>query len=217
MEKIIEENKMENKEIIERKNFVELDEQNAEIIKQRLANIELIGEAIKTSLIEGIDNDYAVIPNTKKPSLLQPGAQKIQLMFGATTKFTDAKVDLENKLVFVKASICVCGQVISEATGVCEIGDKRVLGWEVNRAQAIAEKRAYVRSTVRIANLSKIFTVDMEDTFKIDWNSKIKELVLQICKSKNTTPKQVFEIAGIKTPVSNEKTYNEIKKFTEGK
>jgi hypothetical protein len=41
-----------------------------------------IQQLLKEVMIEGIDNDYAVIPGTKKKSLLKPGAEKICSMFG---------------------------------------------------------------------------------------------------------------------------------------
>jgi hypothetical protein len=43
---------------------------------------DAIQQLLKEVLREGIDNDYAVIPGTKKRTLLKPGAEKICSLFG---------------------------------------------------------------------------------------------------------------------------------------
>jgi hypothetical protein len=42
---------------------------------------ERVQQLLKGVMVEGIDNDYAIIPGTKKNSLLKPGAEKICSMF----------------------------------------------------------------------------------------------------------------------------------------
>jgi hypothetical protein len=39
--------------------------------------IQMKRDFLKSNLAQGINNDYAVIPGTKKPSLLKPGAEKL--------------------------------------------------------------------------------------------------------------------------------------------
>ncbi len=49
-----------------------------------------IAEAIKSVLVESskeVEGDYGVIPGTKKPTLLQPGAQKLDSLFGLVARF----------------------------------------------------------------------------------------------------------------------------------
>jgi hypothetical protein len=42
---------------------------------------EQVQQLLRDVMVEGIDNDYAIIPGTKKKSLLKPGAEKICSMF----------------------------------------------------------------------------------------------------------------------------------------
>jgi hypothetical protein len=46
------------------------------------SNRDAIQQLLKDVLVEGIDRDYAVIPGTKKKTLLKPGAEKICSLFG---------------------------------------------------------------------------------------------------------------------------------------
>ncbi len=46
----------------------------------------IIVEAIEKLLVEGINGDYGEIPGTKKKTLLQPGAQKLDNLFGLIAK-----------------------------------------------------------------------------------------------------------------------------------
>lgn len=51
-------------------------------INRVLTQRDAIQKLLKEVLKEGIDNDYAVIPGTKKKTLLKPGAEKICSLFG---------------------------------------------------------------------------------------------------------------------------------------
>ena len=46
--------------------------------------INHVHSVIKDAMTEGIDNDYGIIPGTKKKTLLKPGAEKLLLAFGLT-------------------------------------------------------------------------------------------------------------------------------------
>lgn len=56
---------------------------------------QMIVEAIENLLVEGIEGDYGVIPGTKKKTLLQPGAQKLDNLFGLVPTFEIAEKVLD--------------------------------------------------------------------------------------------------------------------------
>jgi hypothetical protein len=56
---------------------------------------QMIVTAIEKLLNEGIDGDYGVIPGTTKKTLLQPGAQKLDNLFGLVPKFFIQEKDLD--------------------------------------------------------------------------------------------------------------------------
>jgi len=50
------------------------------------ARLSAIKKFVSEQLEEGIENDYGILPSTKKKTLLQPGAQKFERFFGLTTE-----------------------------------------------------------------------------------------------------------------------------------
>jgi hypothetical protein len=56
---------------------------------------EMIVKAVKSLMREGMDGDYGTIPGTPKPTLLQPGADKLNNLFGLVPTFevTDKDID----------------------------------------------------------------------------------------------------------------------------
>jgi len=147
---------------IANKNAIELNSTNAEAIAQRLINIDTLGVAIKNALVEGINDDYAVIPNTSKPALLLPGARKICMLYGLTAQYP--VMDIKDTLILTKCELFLNGLKVSESYGSCAINKtNRDIGWEQNKAIKIAQKRAMVGATLQVANLSKVFTQDTED------------------------------------------------------
>lgn len=147
---------------IANKNAIELTSTNAEAVATRLKNIDILGVAIKSALVEGINDDYAVIPNTSKPALLLPGARKICMLYGLTAQYP--VMDIKDTLVLTKCELYLNGVRVSESYGSCAINKtNRDIGWEQNKAIKIAQKRAMVGATLQVANLSKVFTQDTED------------------------------------------------------
>lgn len=162
-------------------------------IEMKLSTISTIAAVIKASLKSGINNDYAVIPGTgTKPTLLQPGARKICLLFGLTPTFKiessyvnyDAPFSFERRgksrttssyITETKTSLGTFNYVMS-----CEIrnADGKLIstGWgqctnrEVGKQDApentilkICKKRALVDAVLGIANMTEAFTQDLED------------------------------------------------------
>jgi len=56
----------------------------------------LLKDFMSSQLKQGIDNDYAVVPGCKKPSLLKPGAEKLLRLFnlGCRVRLSDKEFDL---------------------------------------------------------------------------------------------------------------------------
>ena len=86
---------------------------------------------VKTVMKPGIDNDYAVIPGTKKKTLLQPGAQKLCEVYGLATHYEDVEVT-ENwdKPLFFYRKRCVVtsrrdGRFICDGIGSCNSKEDR--------------------------------------------------------------------------------------------
>jgi len=86
-----------------------------------LNKISQVQAAIQKTLKSG--HDYDIIPGTKKPTLLKPGAEKILMMFGLTSEyeFLDKIEDYE-KGIFAYTMKCILsknGQKINEGVGSC--------------------------------------------------------------------------------------------------
>lgn len=199
-------------ETLEKKEYVDIATTDTQLVASRLKALDAMGEAIKSALICGVDNDYAIIPGTNKPSLLQPGARKICLMFGLTARFPQEEfvINQEKGIVNVKCELWRGDQFISESRAASAIKKtNRDQGWETNSAIKIAQKRAMIGATLQVANLSKIFTQDMEDAKPEIKESQFKEEIYKLYRmffaiksDKNWVREQVLECAkeiGIET------------------
>lgn len=160
------ENKDKKQEIVKKElqdsAYVALTNYDNKIIGNRLKAIDSIGETIKQALVEGVANDYAVIPGTSKPSLLQPGARKIAWMYGLLAEYKDMVNN--NGVIIIKCELFLQnGKKISECYGAAALQKFKEPGWALNAAIKIAEKRAFVGAILGVANLSKVFTQDTED------------------------------------------------------
>lgn len=54
---------------------------SSEMVAEVKTRMNALAALMRDVLVEGIDNDYAIIPGTHKKTLLLPGAQKIAVMF----------------------------------------------------------------------------------------------------------------------------------------
>lgn len=152
---------------------------------------KLLKEFVKSQMVEGIDNDYAVIPGTKKKSLLQPGAEKLNLLFGLRAEYEQVSEKIDFDINFVMYSYkcriihIASGKIVAEADAVCnsqedkyaeegewsggENGTARIkkmvpqkIGKLIDRMSAMCQKRAFVRATKKAVGASDFFTSDME-------------------------------------------------------
>lgn len=125
------------------------------------------------------DQDFGVIPGTRKPSLLKSGAEKICAVYGLLQHFDiESKAestDPNNPFFFyvVKCKLVKIANdgseyVISEGYGSANTSEKSV-GFQgaFNAANATlkkAVKRSLVAAAIAVGNASDLFTQDLEDS-----------------------------------------------------
>lgn len=128
---------------------------------------ELMDKFITEQLKEGTDWDIS-FKAAKKPSLLKPGSEKVCLLLNLMPTFEVDHETLANMPDAIRSDNIVyrcklvhreTGQIVADGRGSCSIKEKQS---NVNTAIKIAEKRAQVDATLRVAALSDRFTQDME-------------------------------------------------------
>ncbi|MCW0153623.1 hypothetical protein [Lactiplantibacillus plantarum] len=115
--------------------------------------------------------DFGVVPGTQKPTLLKPGAEKIQMLMGVTSEYNvidkvenykDGYFDYTVKCVLYKS-----GMQLTEGLGSANTKESKYIsrdGFSMkNTVLKMAKKRAQVDATLTIASLSNVFTQDVED------------------------------------------------------
>ena len=126
------------------------------------------------------DGDFGVIPHTPKPSLFKQGADKIRIAYGFFERHTPVPelcvCDYEkgfmryvDKCELVKLNV-VTGQEYVFASYVASANNYEnrngkaagTMGVD-NNCVKIAEKRSMVSAVISVANLSGLFTMDIED------------------------------------------------------
>lgn len=117
------------------------------------------------------NHDYGVIPGTSKPTLLKPGAEKINMMLGLTSEFEiiDSTRDWDNGFFQyqVKCKLIRNNVVVTEGLGSCNSRERKYARQDPytldNTILKMAKKRALIDATLHVASLSDIFTQDLED------------------------------------------------------
>jgi hypothetical protein len=99
---------------------------------EALRRIQELQAFVKEVMVEGVD--FGVIPGTEKPTLLQPGAQKLCEIYGFAFSFEDSKT-LEDwsAPLFHYEMRCVLtsrrdGRFIGDGIGSCNSKEKRYAG-----------------------------------------------------------------------------------------
>lgn len=127
------------------------------------------------------DVDFGVIPGTRKPTLLKPGAEKLCQLFSLRPKlelissvqdWTGQQHGLDFPLFsfHYRVSLYRCGELLAEGEGVCSSAEYkyRKQGQQgiynsVNTICKMAQKRALVAAVLVACGASEFFTQDMED------------------------------------------------------
>lgn len=150
-----------------------LQNENADLIKNKLIVIDTIAGVVKNNLVAEVD--YMTIPGTNKPTLLKSGAQKIALTYGLIANYDILERVSTKEMVkyMFKCSLTNGnGLKVAEGYGLCSSLEPKYYKnknnpFEIeNTILKMAEKRAFVDAIVSIGNLSKVFTQDMEDLQK---------------------------------------------------
>ncbi|GAB7387409.1 hypothetical protein BSNK01_12450 [Bacillaceae bacterium] len=137
-------------------------------VMQKIAQFQSV---VQKTLREG--HDYGVIPGTKKPTLLKPGAEKILMLMGVTSEYElIERIQDYDKGFFAYTVRCILsrnGQVITEGLGHCNTREKKYANEKhdpytlANTCLKMAKKRAQIDAVLTIASLSEVFTQDIED------------------------------------------------------
>ena len=147
-----------------------------EDIHARIAKVNWIKDAL---MKEGIHYGYTPIDKegntTEKPSLYQPGAQMLNIIFQHAPSYQRQIERWEpdnGKVIFLFNLDCTLthyptGLVVGAGMGGASTGESR---WRdkpplqaYNSVMKIGAKRAYVAATVSCVGVSEIFTQDIED------------------------------------------------------
>jgi len=146
-----------------------IDSIDTNLVSRTISKITDFQAVIQQALTAG--HDYGIIPGCKKPSLLKPGAEKINMLMGVSSEYQimDKAEDYE-KGFFAYNIKCILrknGLSICEGVGNCNSKEKKYVTQDpftiANTILKMAKKRAYVDATLSLASLSDIFTQDIED------------------------------------------------------
>ncbi len=117
------------------------------------------------------DHDFVVIPGTKKPTLLKPGAERLLMLLGVTSEFQviDQTRDFENGFFqyLVKCIVKKDNHQITDGFGSCNTKEQKYIKQDPyttdNTVLKMAKKRALIDAALMVGALSDIFTQDIED------------------------------------------------------
>lgn len=146
-----------------------IDSVDLNAVQTTLAKINQFQMVVQNTL--KANHDYGVIPGTSKPTLLKPGAEKIQMLFGVTSEYeVTERIQDYDKGFFAFTVVCRIyknDMKITEGVGHCNTREKKYVNQDpytlANTCLKMAKKRAQIDATLTIASLSEVFTQDMED------------------------------------------------------
>ena len=139
-----------------------------------------------------VDRDYGTIPGVKKPSLLKPGAERINTAYGVMPRFSIISSEVDHHMevqwhkkpkygdaesglsygLYAYTVRCelvnrATGEVVADCIGACSSMESKYIDRprdSQNTVLKMAEKGAYVGATLLAYGLSDQFTQDVEDT-----------------------------------------------------
>ena len=75
---------------------------------EAMKRVQELRAFVSANMVPGMNGDYAVLPGTNKPTLLQPGAQKLCEIYGFAVSFSDVEVISDwDRPLFVFRKKCV--------------------------------------------------------------------------------------------------------------
>ncbi len=180
---------------------------------------DLLREFVSSQLTK--DVDYGIVPGTKKPSLLKPGAEKLRGLFGLNVKLDCTHRDLDKVNNYAsfsyKAQVFRGDNLISECEGSTNSQEQKYKERKVwrydekvkkkveikeitpvfdilNTLQKMAQKRAFVGAVILAVGASDFFSQDIdepEDAKNIGVAPKVEPGPSSIPKVVNVTSKPV--------------------------
>jgi hypothetical protein len=131
---------------------------------------QIMVEYTRKQMIKG--TDYGIIPYTKKPTLLKPGAEKLCRLFKLRPRFTlvESIVNYENQLFHYhyRCQLFRNNELVGEGDGLANSKEKKFQRNPfdysvVNTVCKMAQKRALVAVVLISCGASEFFTQDLED------------------------------------------------------
>jgi len=146
-----------------------IDSIDTNIVARTMDKIHAFQTVIQQAVKPG--HDIGIIPGTNKPTLLKPGAEKIVMMMGLSSRYEIMdKVEDYEKGFFsynIRCTLSRQGFDICEGVGNCNSRESKYIKADpysiANTILKMAKKRAYVDAALSVASLSDIFTQDLED------------------------------------------------------
>ena len=146
-----------------------IDNVQLQQVQATMAKIRQFQQIIRQSFVEG--HDYGVIPNTDKPTLLKPGAEKILMLLGLRSEFdiVDSTRDFEKGFFEyqIRCRLLHGDVIITEGLGAANTRETKYRKLDPftldNTVLKMAKKRALVDAALLVGSLSDIFTQDIED------------------------------------------------------
>jgi len=150
-----------------------IDNVQIQQVQATMAKIRQFQQVIRESFVEG--HDYGVIPNTDKPTLLKPGAEKILMLLGLRSEFdiVDSTRDFEKGFFEyqIRCRLLYGDIIITEGLGTANTRETKYRKLDPytldNTVLKMAKKRALVDAALLVGSLSDIFTQDIEDMLDI--------------------------------------------------
>jgi hypothetical protein len=146
-----------------------IDSIDTNIVARTMDKIHNFQMVIQQAVKPG--HDIGIIPGTDKPTLLKPGAEKIVMMMGLSSRYEIMdKVEDYDKGFFsynIRCTLSRNGYDICEGVGNCNSRESKYVKADpysiANTILKMAKKRAYVDAALSVASLSDIFAQDLED------------------------------------------------------
>lgn len=146
-----------------------IDSIDTNMVARTMDKIHAFQTVIQQAVKPG--HDIGIIPGTNKPTLLKPGAEKIVMMMGLSSRYEIMQaVEDYDKGFFAYNIRCVLSRHdmdICEGVGNCNSRESKYVKSDpysiANTILKMAKKRAYVDAALSVASLSDIFTQDIED------------------------------------------------------
>lgn len=126
---------------------------------------------VSAQMVKGVD--YGVIPGTKKPTLLKPGAEKLCRLFSLRASYglIHSVADFDKPLFFYhyRCTLVRQGEMVGQGDGSCNSREKKYDSQKykiydlTNTICKMAQKRALVAAVLSSCGASAFFTQDIEE------------------------------------------------------